>query len=78
MAARSPACASEMTLHAGQAAVLEVAEELGPERLALRVPDVHPQDFSVAVSTEPGGDHDGLGHDLAGLAHVDVGRVQHT
>jgi hypothetical protein len=63
-------------LHPVEAAVLEVAEELGPERLVLRVAHIDAEDLTVAVSTQPGGDHHGLGDDLAGLAHVDVGRVQ--
>ena len=30
----------------------------------------------MAVSTQPGGDHDRSGHDLASLAHMPVGRVE--
>ncbi len=63
-------------LHAGEPAVAEAAEELGPEHFGLGVADVDTEDFSVSVSTQPGGDHDGFGHDVAVLADVDVGGVE--
>ena len=63
-------------LDAGEAAVAEAAEELGPEHFGLGVADVDTEDFSVSVSTQPGGDHDSFGHDVAVLAHVDVGGVE--
>ena len=59
-----------------ESAVLEVAEELGPERLALRVADVDPEDLAVAVGPDNGGDDHGLGDDLPRFADVDVGRIQ--
>jgi hypothetical protein len=63
-------------LHAGEPAVGEVAEELGPERLVLRVTDVDPDDLTVPVPAHGRGDHDGLRDDPAVLPHLQVGRVQ--
>ena len=56
-------------LHAGESAVGEVAEELGPERLVLRVTDVDPDDLTVPVPTHGGSDHHGLRDDPAVLPH---------
>ena len=62
--------------HTAQPAVDQPGQELAPERLVLRVADVDTEDFAMAVGTQPGGDHDRLGHDVAVLADVDVGGVQ--
>ncbi len=43
-------------LNAAQAAVLELAQELGPEGFGLAVPDLAAQDFPSAVGTHPSGD----------------------
>jgi hypothetical protein len=40
-------------LHAGQAAVPQRAEELGPERLGLTVPDRVPEHLAPAVGGDP-------------------------
>lgn len=42
----------------GQVAFFQGAEELGPERFVLGVPDIDTQYFPVAVSPEPRRDHD--------------------
>src|SRR5690349_16139283 len=63
-------------LHAGQAAVGEIGEELTPERPALRVANIDPEDLTVTVSAEPRRDHHRLGHDVAVLADMHVGGVQ--
>jgi hypothetical protein len=39
---------------------------------------VDAEHLSVAVSTQSGGDHDGLRHDTTVLADVQVGGVEHT
>ena len=62
--------------HPGESAGVELAEELGPERFVLRVTDVDAEHFSAAVVAQPGGDHDGFGHDVAVLADMNVGGVQ--
>jgi hypothetical protein len=62
-------------LDPGQAATLELAQELDPEGLGLRGADRHAEDLAPAVSI----DRDRDGHrdrdDAPGLAHLDVGRV---
>ena len=77
MAARRPAWASETTsLTPSSPRSVRVTQELGPEGLVLAVADVHTEDFAVAVSPHAGGDHHRFGDDLAGVADVDIGRVQ--
>lgn len=51
----------------------QAAEELGPERFVLRITNINTQHFSVSVSTEPGGDHNSFGDNLASLTDMDVG-----
>ena len=64
--------------HTGQPAAAQRAQELGPERLLLRVADGDTEDLPVAAGGDPGGDHDRAGHDLmeVGVAGFDVGGVQ--
>lgn len=62
--------------HAGKAAIDQAGQELAPERLVLRVANVDAEYLAVPVSTQPGGDHDGFGDDVAVLADVDVGGVE--
>ena len=45
--------------HPGEPATAQRAEELGPERLFLRIANREPEDFAVAVGSDPGRDHDG-------------------
>lgn len=63
-------------LHALETALVEVARELGPERLVLRVAQVDTEDFSTAVAAQSGGDHDRFGHDMAVLSDMDVGGIE--
>jgi hypothetical protein len=57
--------------HPVQPAGLERAQEPGPKRAALAVPDVEPEDLAAAVGADPGGDHHGLGgHPGAAAAAV--------
>jgi hypothetical protein len=62
-------------LDAGEPAALELAQELDPEGLGLRRTHRHAEHLAAAV----GVDRDGDGHsdrdDPAGLAHLQVGRV---
>ena len=51
-----------------QAAGFQGAQESGPERAALAVPDVEAEDFAAAVGADPGGHHHGLGGDLRAAA----------
>jgi site-specific DNA recombinase len=62
-------------LHPGQAAALELAQELGPEGLGLRGADVHAQHLAAAVGVHRHGDGHGDGDDAAVLADLHVGRV---
>ena len=62
--------------HAVQVAVFEAAEELGPERLVLRVPNVDAEDFSMPVGAQAGGDDHGFGDDLAAVADMHIGGVE--
>ena len=59
-----------------QAAVTQLAQELGPERLGLAVTGGAAQHFPSAVGTDAGGDDDSLGHHPAGQADLAVRRVQ--
>jgi len=59
-----------------EAAVDEAAEEFFPERFVLRVTDVETEHLTMPVRTQAGGDHDRLGHDLAVLSDMNVGRVE--
>ena len=52
-------------LRAGEPTAFEVAEELFPERLILRVTNVDTKHFTVAVSTQSGCDDDCVRHDVA-------------
>ena len=63
-------------LHAGQAAGLEGAQERGPERAVLAVPDVDAEDLAVAVGADADRDDHGLGDDLVVHPGLAVGRVQ--
>jgi hypothetical protein len=45
-------------LHAAQSAVGEMTEEVGPERLVLRVTDVDPDDPAVLIPAHGSGDPD--------------------
>ncbi len=63
-------------LDPAQAAVAQVAQELGPERLGLAVPDLAAQHFPSAVGADAGGDHDRLGDHPTVEADLAVGRVQ--
>jgi hypothetical protein len=67
---------ADRQLHPGQAAVAEVSEKLGPERLGLAVPARAAKDFPSAVGAHASRDHDGLGHHPAVEADLAVGRVQ--
>ena len=57
--------------HPGESAGVGLAEELGPERFVLDA-----EHLAAAVVAQPGGDHDGFGHDVAVFADMDVGGVQ--
>ncbi len=59
-----------------QAAVAQVAEELGPEVLGLAVTGRAAQHFPSAISADAGRDHDGLADDPTGQAHLAVRRIQ--
>ncbi len=63
-------------LDAGQAAVAQVPQELGPEVLGLAVPGRAAEDFPSAVGADTGRDHDGLGDDPAVEPDLAVRRVQ--
>ena len=55
----------------GQAAALEVGEELAPEHLILAVTHIHTEDLAAALSGHTGGDHDRFGGDQAAAANVE-------
>lgn len=62
--------------HSAQTALDEIAEELAPEHLVLRVADIDTEHLAVAVGSQAGGDHDRFGDHLAVLTHVQVGSVE--
>jgi len=62
-------------LHPGQPACLQAAQEGGPEGPILRIADGEAQHLAAAVTTHPGGDHDGLGDHPAVDPGLAVGGV---
>ena len=62
-------------LHAPQATSHEAAQEVCPERLGLRWPNPHAQDFAATVSVHGHGDYYGDRDDASGLPHFDVGGI---
>ena len=62
-------------LNAAQAASGKLAQELGPEGLGLRRPDVHAEDFAPAVAVDSDRDDDRCGYDTPTLAHLHVSRI---
>ena len=63
-------------LHSVQAAGLQRAQERGPERAVLAVPDVEAEHLPPAVGGHPGGDHHRLGHDPPVDPGLAVGGVE--
>ena len=62
-------------LDATQAAPVQAAQELGPERLGLRVPGLQPEHLALAVGVDAHRHYHGHADDPAGLAGLDVGGV---
>ena len=63
-------------LHAAQAAASQAAQELGPERLGLAVPDRHAAPLPPAVGVDANGNDHGHRHDVVVAPHFDVSGVQ--
>ena len=65
-------------LHAGQPAGLERAKERCPEGGVLGIADIDTQDLPAALSSNPSGDNDSPGHNLAEcvVSDVDIGGVE--
>lgn len=59
-----------------QAAVTQVAEELGAELLGLAVTGRAAQHLTAPIGADAGSDDDGLGDDSAGQTDLAIGRVQ--
>ena len=77
MADTSPVCWSEMTsCTPSRPRARSLPQELPPEDLVLRVPDVDTQDLPMSGGGHPGGDDHGLGGHLVVLPDVEVGGVQ--
>jgi hypothetical protein len=64
-------------LHPDRAAGDQEAQDLGPERLALRLPDVDAEDLAAAGLMHALGDHDRLARDPAGVPDLLDLRVNH-
>src|SRR5512144_392243 len=62
-------------LHAGEPALAQGPEELGPELFGLAVADGVAEHLATSVRGHAGGHHDGLRHDPAVDAHLAVGGV---
>ena len=62
--------------HPAQAAGGQAAQEPGPERAVLAVPDIHAQNLAVPVGAHSDRDDHGLGHHLVIHAGLAVGRIQ--
>ena len=62
-------------LDATQAPPVQAAQELGPEGLGFRVPDLQTQDLAIAFGIDAHGDYCGHTDDATRLACLDVGRV---
>ena len=73
-AAFKPSWASEITSFT-PARPRRFREELGPERLLLRVASGETEDLTVAAGSDPGGDHHRTRHNLMqiGVTRFDVG-----
>ena len=54
---------------------VELAQDVGPERLRLRRPDAHAEHLTPAVGVDADGDDHRDRDDAAGLPHLHVGRV---
>jgi len=62
-------------LHAAQAAMGELAQELSPDRLGLRGANLHAQHLAPAVGVDADRDDDGDGDDAPTAADLRVGGV---
>ena len=62
-------------LDPGQAAGLQGAEEVGPERFGFGVADVESKDLAAPVSGDADRDHARLGHDPPADSGFAVGRI---
>src|SRR3954452_14842185 len=63
-------------LDAGQAALLQAAQEAEPEGGSLRGTDAEAQDLAPAVLVDAHGDYSGNRHHPSALAHLEVGGVE--
>src|SRR5450755_2612018 len=62
-------------LDATQAAPVQAAQELGPEGLGFRVPDLQAEHLALALGVDPHRHYHGHAHDASGLPGLHVGRV---
>lgn len=61
---------------AGEPALDQVAQKVGPEDLRLRRAAVQADDLPAAIDGDRHGDYHGDRDDAAALAHLEVGRVE--
>ena len=62
-------------LDATQAPPVQAAQELGPERLGLRVPDLQTEHLALAVGVHADRHYYGHANDAPGLPGLHIGRV---